>query len=52
MSPEASLAAAEAALWEQRRKLATGQQVQRRLERAGQEDDLAARFREAFGGSR
>jgi hypothetical protein len=52
MTPEASLAEAEAALRQQRRKLATEQPVHRTLDRLERENDLAAKFREAFGGSR
>jgi len=52
MTPEASLAEAEAALRQQRRKLATEQPVRRKLDRLADEDDLTSLFREAFGGSR
>ncbi len=52
MSAEASLAEAEAALRAQRQKLAAEQQVHRKLDRLAGENDLARRFREAFGGSR
>lgn len=52
MTPEASLAEAEAALRRQRQKLAREQMLHRRLERADAENDLAAKFREAFGGGR
>jgi len=52
MTPQASLAEAEAALRAQRRKLATEQPVRRKLDRLADEDDLAALFREAFGSNR
>jgi hypothetical protein len=52
MTPEASLAEAEAAVREQRRKLAGEQMLHRRLDRIDAENDLARKFREAFGGNR
>ncbi len=52
MTPEASLAEAEAALRQQRRKLTAEQQVRRKLDRLADEDDLASLFREALGSNR
>jgi hypothetical protein len=52
MSPEASLAEAEAARRIQERKHAAEQPVQARLQRIAEENDLAARFREAFSQGR
>ncbi len=52
MTPQASLAEAEAALRQQRRKLATEQPVRRKLDRLAEEDNLASLFREAFGSNR
>ncbi len=52
MTPQASLAEAEAALRQQRRKLTAEQPVRRKLDRLADEDDLASLFREAFGSNR
>jgi len=52
MSPEASLAQAEAARRSQERKHQAEQPVKLRLDRLIEENDLAAAFREAFGGVR
>lgn len=50
MSPEASLAEAEAARRVQERKHAEERPVKARLDRLIEENDLAARFREALPG--
>jgi hypothetical protein len=52
ITPEASLAEAEAALRQQRQKLAGEQPLHRKLDRMDAENDLARKFREAFGGGR
>ena len=52
MSPEASLAQAEAARRVQERKHQAEQPVTARLERLIEENNLAARFREALPGGR
>jgi uncharacterized membrane protein len=52
MTPEASLAEAEAARRIQERKHAAEQPVKDRLDRIREENDLAARFREAFSQAR
>ena len=50
MTPEASLAEAEAARRVQERKHEEERQVKARLDRLIEENDLAARFREALPG--
>lgn len=52
MTPEASLAQAEAARRTQERKHEAEQPVRAKIDRFIEENDLAAAFREAFGGVR